>query len=251
MVTAIRSLNFNLGSSIRIGQTRYQRKISIIGNSSSDSRDRKLMDKAIERFVKRLSLPEGFLFKMISCKENKNAINKFKSEISRFNKESKGSDNLASVKILQLYHAQRTGDNSESICNEGFYSFYGNKGRGVYLANHSRYSWNWAGTIDPVLICDVIADDSRISRYRSEIYSPKWDSEYVCHPLVVFPKYVLKYEIQGKFTDEIARQIGYVKHGSFGCISCDSEVLNDNTKGIRCDCELVPKIDPRDVLEEN
>lgn len=156
--------------------------------------------------------------------------------------------NRTSAPIMQLYHAQRDRDHSESICRSGFHcSLYGNKGVGVYLANHSRYAWNWASPRNPVLICDVIADDERISRYRSEIISPTWDSEYVVRaPELVYPRYILKYEIEGKVPFEILDRIGYVKNGKFGCVPCDTKVIWD-WKGIRCDCELKPKIDPQDL----
>jgi hypothetical protein len=119
----------------------------------------------------------------------------------------------------------------------------------VYLANHSRYAWNWSGTRNPVLICDVIADDERISRFRSEIYSPTWNSEYVISdPVLVYPRYILSYEIDGVITLEMHDQIGYVKNGKFGCVPCDSKVFG-NLKGDRCDCKLDPTVDPLDVVE--
>ncbi len=120
----------------------------------------------------------------------------------------------------------------------------------MYLANHSRYSWNWASPRNPVLICEVIADEERISRYRSEIFSPIWNSEYVVKdPELVYPRYILNYKIEGKIPRQIIDQIGYVKHGNFGCVPCDSEVISRNHKGIRCDCKLEPKIDSRDIIE--
>lgn len=200
---------------------------------------KKQMDQAIQRFVTRLNLPDGSSFTLVNCMENKNDImlNKFNS-------------NTNANKILQLYHAQKDCDNSESICNTGFRcSYYGNKGVGVYLANHSRYSWNWASSRNPVFICEVIANEERISRYRSEVISPIWNSEYVVKdPELVYPRYILKYEIEGEMPHQRLDQIGYVKHGEFGCVPCDSEFFGDR-KGIRCDCKLEPKIDPRDVVE--
>lgn len=209
-------------------------------STSSESMDKKKsMDLAVQRFIERLSLPDGLSFKLVDCSENANDA--MRDEFSR----QKGV-----YEVLQLYHAQTGRDNSESICNTGFrYSYYGNKGIGVYLANHSRYSWNWAGSSLPVLICDVIADDKRISRYRSEVYSPTWNSEYVvADSKLIYPRYILRYEIMGEMSREVVDQAGYVRHGEFGCVSCDSIVFGDR-RGIRCDCKLCPTIDLRDVVE--
>jgi len=202
--------------------------------------ENKQMDQAIQRFVTLLNLPDGLSFTLIDCRENENHI-----MLDKFNNRNRVN------KILQLYHAQVDSDNSESICNRGFhFSIYGNKGVGVYLANHSRYSWNWASPRNPVLICEVIAKKGRISRYRSEIFSPIWDSEYVVKdPELVYPRYILKYKIEGEISRQTIDQIGYVKHGEFGCVPCDSKVFGGNYKGTRCDCNLEPTIDPRDVVE--
>ena len=54
----------------------------------------------------------------------------------------------------------------------------------------------------------------------------------------------LSLSIVGKMID----QFGFVKHGQFGCVQCDTTKVYEDRKGIRCDCELSPKIDPRDVL---
>lgn len=200
---------------------------------------KKRMDQAIQRFVARLNLPDGFSFMLVDCRENENDV-----MLDKFNNKRRAN------KFLQLYHAQRDSDHSGSICNTGFHcSYYGNKGVGVYLANHSRYAWNWASPKNPVLICEVIADEERISRYRSEIFSPTWDSEYVVNdPELVYPRYILKYKIEWKMPRQTLDQIGFVKHGEFGCVPCDSKLFG-NRKGTRCDCELEPKIDPRDVVE--
>lgn len=224
--------------------------LAISSSTRTETTDKiELMDRAIQRFVMRLSLPNGLLFRLIDCRENDNntLFEKFNSQKQAFENSRR---NAHPVKMLQLYHGQRGEDNSESICNIGFHlSYYGNKGVGVYLANHSRYAWNWAGTSNPVLICDVIADDGGISRFRSEIYSPTWNSEYVVSdPALVYPRYVLRYEIDGKISGVIRNQIGFVKHGEFGCVSCDSKCFGD-LKGDRCDCQLVPTVDSRDVLE--
>jgi len=226
----------------------------------SESADKKkLMDRAIQRFIMRLSLPDSLSIRLIDCRENNNdtMLDKFNSQkraykVSQLYNTLKASNNADPIKILQLYHGQSDSDNSESICNTGFHhSCYGNKGVGVYLANHSRYAWNWAGTRNPVIVCDVIADDRRVSRFRSEIYSPTWNSEYVVNdPVLVYPRYILRYEIDGSMPREIPGQIGYVEHGKFGCVPCDSKVFA-SWKGSRCDCKLVPMVDPQDVVEED
>lgn len=239
---------------IRIFQTTFFYQTNFIGitnrykqqryfTCSSSVDKQKLRDQAIQRFVTRLSLPDGFVFKLIHCHENANEslAQKFYAKIQTH-------------KILQLYHAIRDGakslkgmDVAESICNNGFrIGPAGNKGRGVYLANHSRYSWNWASMENPVLICDVIADSRLVTRHRSEILSPIMNSEYVvCDPELVFPRYVLEYKVEGEITDDILDRIGYVQHGKFGCTPCDS--YEGSWKGKRCDCKLDPMIDFRDV----
>lgn len=195
------------------------------------------MYQAIQRFSTRLNLPIGLKFQVLDCKLNTNLPAYFKSAEKTH-------------RIMQLYHAQRGQDFSDAICSKGFlFTQMGNKGSGVYLANHSRYSWNWAPH-NPALICDVIVDLDRIKRYRSEIYSPQWNSEYVIKdPELIYPKYILSYQIEGVRNKEILQQIGFVKHGQFGCFSCDHQVRGGIT-GVRCDCELTPVVDFQDLIEK-
>lgn len=197
------------------------------------------MSKAIERFVSRLSLPTGGRAQVLDCR--------FNTYVSPYFQSAEKTH-----QVIQLYHAQRgIRDHSDAICREGFnVTLFGNKGSGVYLANHSRYSWDWAFPGNPVLICNVIVDPEQIQRYRSEIYAPEWDSEYVIKdPRIIYPKYILHYKIEGCWTAEIRKQIGFVEQGHFGCSVCDHQVIG-GIKGVRCDCPLMPVVDSRDLIEK-
>jgi len=158
---------------------------------------------ALQRFTERLSLPVSW--KLI--------VNRFNT-IQNMEKQS-----AAGRPIIQLYHAINELGHSnkiiESIMQHGFRIGPAcNKGYGVYLANHSRYSLNWACK-QPVLICDVIYEPSEVKRYRSELMSPHWDSEYVVtNPKLILPRYVLEYDIQ-RPNDEWLPEgtYGYVPRG--------------------------------------
>lgn len=55
----------------------------------------------------------------------------------------------------------------------------GNKCNSIYFEYHSRNSMCWKRCENPIIICDVISDEKYVKKYRSEIYSPIWNSEYV------------------------------------------------------------------------
>ena len=205
------------------------------------------MIRAIERFARRLSVPQStacpFTFKVTRCIENVD---------DTLDKRFGAARDSGKHRILQLYHAVRQENDWHGICREGFrMGSYGNKGPGVYFANHARYSWHWATTACPVLICDVIADPEFVKRFKSEIYSPTWDSEYVVsNPSLIYPKYILSYTVSGGDYRKFDKLAGYVKLGEFGCHSCDTYGNPRFTlTGKRCDCEQYPLVDDRDVID--
>ena len=138
-------------------------------------------------------------------------------------------------------------DIANSIEKNGFWiSLYGNKGPGVYFANHSRYSLTWG--LRNVMICDVIADPRYVKRYKSEIISGSkqgMDSEYVVtDPSIIKPKYYIEYKYNKNVVIDIIKYHNdniFVPHGQFGCSKCDLIKT-------RCDCEQVPVIDQNDIL---
>lgn len=180
------------------------------------------------RFIKRLSLPPHVSFKL--------------KKFEMYEEPNKG--------CLILYHAirdtcgQTKYDIAKSIKEHGFYSsLYGNKGVGVYLANHGRYSLRWAHP--PLLICQVEPNDGYVKRFRSEIYSPGiHNSEYVvtCSSKVKAIG-LIDYDVDKSFDDVERPQkhqwTSYVIHGFSGCKACDAEVK-------RCDCQL--PIDLNDII---
>jgi len=200
----------------------------------------------IQRFEKRLSLPDNWKFVVINYEENRTAINQSK-QVALKHKQP----------ILELYHVTRHYDPEVvllPLLRDGFSKEKaqrsGNKGNGIYFANHSRYSFNW-GSGYKVLICYVVNDPELVERYRSEIYSPIWDSEYlVKDSKLIFPAYYLHYDviIPNRSTSDWYNSIkmGYVKHGEFGCSKCD--VKNEYGFYRRCDCKF-SNIDDRDIIQ--
>ena len=183
-----------------------------------------------DRFVRRLGLYEfpNHKIKINGIVENKNYI--FLKEWTELKKDKP---------VLQLYHALKPYNLEEitkSIMNKGFIiGSARNKGLGVYLANHSRYSAFWAGSRSGVIVCNVIYDPRYVKRYRSEIKSPIYDSEYVVeNPKLIFPKYLIKYDLNVKHTCGQSFPAGYVEPGSFGCEKCDR--IKEFGFGSRCDC---------------
>ncbi len=178
---------------------------------------------SLERFIARLALSENQKFILKSIRHlppSKNFI--------------KMGENKP---ILELYHKTREINDDglwdfNGIIKNGFaMSRFGNKGTGVYMANHGRYSYTWGGYdingINNVIISEVIYDPEHVFRYRSELYSPNFNSEYkITNPELIYPKYFIEYTTEGKKIPS-----GWVQHGNFGCINCD---INKT----RCDCPL-------------
>ena len=183
------------------------------------------MHNSINRFIQRLFLNESHTFELISIVEN-NRPNNFKKNNNT---------------VLELYHTIRNSDYKdifEKIKENNFtYGWYGNKGEGIYMANHSRYSFGWGYNDDGirnVIISEIIYDKEYVKRYNSEIYSPYFKSEYkITKPELIFPKYFITYRINflEKNWYKLYENWGYVEHGKFGCNNCDNLI-------IRCDCEL-------------
>lgn len=192
----------------------------------------------IKRFINRLSLPNNYNCQVLSLYENNNQHlrNQFSQKIKEHG-------------LLELYHSSR-GDQfgaSKSILEQGFKIRHGdgNKGNGVYLANHSRYAWLWGGPY--VIVSDVIAQSSSIQRFKSEIASGSnlHDSEYLIKdPTLIYPKSIIEFKVTTK-SDTNAIDLydfpRFVEYGQFGCSLCDP-------KKIRCDCQQYPTIDGNDLL---
>jgi hypothetical protein len=151
---------------------------------------------------------------------------------------------------MELYHSVRESESFDdkriqSILKHGFrvpYSSFANKGNGVYLSNHSRYAWNWGGPV--VIVCHVDATCKSIQRFRSELRSGNDNGwEYVVKdPKCVQPKYLIRYAVQGKLSEENRKKhIGWVPHTDTGCPKCTQLPK-------RCDCPLFPTVDPNDLV---
>jgi len=191
----------------------------------------------VNRFITRLGLHE-FAKPTINIKE----------VITNSNQIMLNSwTNMAMDKpILQLYHATRCITTNKSIMENGFIIGSAcNKGRGVYLANHSRYSAFWAGCNNGVLVCDVIYDYDHVKRYKSEIKSPIFNSEYVVtNPRLIYPRYLINYDLHITWPNTQEQfPAGWVDHGKFGCPRCDS---NDNFYHMPCRCDC-----PHDSYDSN
>lgn len=198
-----------------------------------------IMQAAINRFVHRLSLPEKSKFILEWCQGIDNAMleSRFEQIRIRYNK----------APIIELYHSSRYDQSHiDYICRYGLaIGAYGNKGPGAYLANHGRYSWAWAGTNLPVVICDVVAADDIVKRYKSEIMSPVYDSEFrVINNSAVLPRYLLKYSVKSDECIWDEDKFGFTKPGNFDCTVCDK-------KSYRCDCVRFPTVDIATFFHEN
>jgi len=209
--------------------------------------------KIVDRFIKRMHLSEH-QYRNLDFK-----IKTFREFKSNNNFNPKGE------KCIQLYHSIRSPLKNEvteivdSIEKNGFQeSIYGNKGPGVYFANHSRYSILWGGGNNAV-ICDVVAANNSIhavNRYRSEIISGSTvsNSEYVITDTsIICPRYFIEYEINKKICREICEKnnwSGFVEHGKMGrpkVTLCQEGCENCDRLGTRCDCKQIPAIDCNDL----
>jgi hypothetical protein len=199
------------------------------------------INEILLKFKERLYISDKMEYKLINIEENPNSElkNKFLSKIKK------------NSKILELYHVCRnnTEEDTKSIFANGFrenYNPFSNKGIGTYFANHGRYPLTWVGCDVPVLICYIIfnEEDNLVERYKSEIYSPGYSSEYkVKDNSLIYPAYILRYNVKGRFDN--TEKCGYVEHGQFGCLECDTKNKYGNPK--RCDCKY-DYIDKDDII---
>ena len=180
----------------------------------------------MHRFISRLNLPDDAEFKLISYYEQPG----FSGNSNCYNNN---------YPILELYHTVRNYDYNnifEKIKKNGFTcGMYGNKGAGVYMANHGRYSYDWGYNDDGirnVIISDVLYMDAgsvrNCFRYRSEIKSNNFNSEYkITDTKTIYPKCFITYRVD----NHQHNMEPYVEHGQFGCDKCDMIIK-------RCDCLL-------------
>jgi hypothetical protein len=193
------------------------------------------MQKAIDRFHTRLSLPSRIKFRLISTKEHHN-----EQQLAKF------KNNINSLPILELYHSSRDGlEAIESIFKEGFgnYSPHANKGPGTYFADHSRYGL-WAGYPNHVLICHVIANETYMKRHISEIKSGSdlWTSEFVAtNPQMIYPRYLLTFHLDYGPGKSDPDEFGWTKN-----TRCNNEVCVRND---RCDCPVFPLVMKCDIVD--
>lgn len=208
------------------------------------------MSNHISRFIERLSLPTGL--KAIVTESIPNPTPPTLQQLKNYKKP-----------LLELYFVNR---HTRNILWTAGRSEFGNKGRGVYLANHSRYSLMWTGFDTPVMVCHVPAVSTKLKRFRSEIFSPKpYDSEYlVPKDEDVYVAYNIRYKVEGLSKEHFeslcfpgSGDTAYVPHGYTGCPDCD--IIDKpygglsfgkiyTTKGKRCDCPLTPIADPLDLV---
>jgi len=192
------------------------------------------MQRSIIRFIERCTLPSHLHMEIVLCRKNSNQklIEIFVNKINN-------------QPILELYHSTDRMDvesRFNSIEKHGIrFGHACNKGYGVYTANHGRYSTNWS--CGNVIICHVLANE-KTKRYKSEIFAPIWNSEYVTsEDSMILPLYFIKFNIIGDRTHKV--EPGFVKHGKFGCSKCD--VKNEYGIYNRCDCPY-DSYDARDVV---
>ena len=140
-------------------------------------------------------------------------------------------------KCVELYHVSH--DNADGItrCGFGAHRGRGNKGFGLYLANHGRYASTWQG-LDHAFVVHVPVSAS-MRRYRSEIKCPPGvpDSEYVVTDQAqAVPVAIIRFRIDGH-TGNLGWNAGE-----------DCDACRAAGRG-RCDCALDPVVDPRDIVQ--
>jgi hypothetical protein len=141
---------------------------------------------------------------------------------------------------LELYHCSDDYKNKyKSIFKNGFFKGpASNKGYGIYLSSHSNYSYKWGGR-DHVIVCEVIVDENLVSKYYSEVFSPKNNWEFVVKDKsLIYPKYLIEYESDDyKYDRYWTRAL---------CYNCSEVKKSQNERYRRCDCPQFPVI-----VEEN
>jgi hypothetical protein len=191
---------------------------------------------SIIRFHERFSLPSHLEFKLKSASEINN-----KTLLDCFNKHR-----TENKPILELYHSSRFGETAiNGIIKNGFRTTeLGNKGPGIYLANHAKYSI-WAGYPLHSIICHVVADDNFVTRFDSEIKSVPWSSEFVViNPELIYPKYILHFQIKNNNMNiPIMNNFEYIKKNKQNCTSDDCK------KKWRCDCPRYPLVLKNDIVD--
>ena len=196
------------------------------------------LSRVTDRFVQRLHLPPGFRCDILGAWENPvratNPGPKLGQPVLELDHSSRGTGSLNQAQATQ------------SICDNGFVLdrwSRGNKGQGVYLANHSRYAWLWGGLV--VIVCHVDPSTPCLQRYRSEINSGNstTNSEYVVSdPNQCHARYVIQYKVSGPVPYG-SPDLGFTPHGQLGCSKCDVQ-----TPPRRCDCPQEPLVDPNDLV---
>jgi hypothetical protein len=142
---------------------------------------------------------------------------------------------------VELYHATRSDPKNafHSICKNGFQIGLGNnKGFGVYVADHGRYSLFWGSTTEEnyhhvmAFRCKV----SALHQFRSEIESGsrEFNSEFVIRdPLDIWASHFISYTIDNP------EAIRFPVFVNIDCLKCVRT---------RCDCELACKLIPESRL---
>jgi hypothetical protein len=188
----------------------------------------------VNRFISRLHFGSKCEYKITDLIENTN--NEMKE---KFDKLAEGK------KVLQLYHCSKNIYQDgviDSIFKNGFrIGSASNKGYGVYMASHSRYAHYWGG--HHVFVCNVIADDTKMERYISEIYSPENNFEYVIKDTdIIYPVCYFKYAVTSDTAD--SKKIWT----NACCDNCPEHKKNLKEEMFkRCDCPQSPTIDPADI----
>ena len=122
----------------------------------------------INRFKSRLYKGTEFNVSGIIMNNNKESLEKFKS-------------NIKDREVVQLYHCTDNynyHENFASICDNGFHiGSASNKGYGIYFASHSLYAQFWGGN-NHVIVCNIIIGDG-VNKFYSEIYSENNNWGYV------------------------------------------------------------------------
>jgi hypothetical protein len=188
----------------------------------------------MERFISRFYSSVKFI--QFSITENTS----FK-HLDNFNKLSKNKQKL------ELYHCTRNynyQENVKSIFDDGLFPGSAcNKGYGIYLASHSNYSLTWGGG-NHVFVCEVIADETLVHKYISEIYSPKNSWEYVVDDrYIIYPKYLIEYKLE-RINNHFYKNL----YTNATCENCPEYKKNMEECYRRCDCRHFPIVEEENLI---
>lgn len=187
------------------------RSTAAISVSRSISTDLAIFDQieSIERFKQRLTLPDHIKFSCNSIIQNYNdkAKNRFNS--LKFHTGSPTLELYSHIPLdTKIDYDEYQATIIKDLFNRGNVSvqdIFGNDTKKIILTNNPRHpitlESDFTSRSKLVMIFNVLYSKDQISRYRSQYYSPEYNSDYVIWPFkdlcyaMIYPLYLMEYTI--------------------------------------------------------